>query len=196
MKSLAKVAMKGSGSAALLVGMMALSATASAQEVGGFDAQTFRPALSPSAVLSVDGTETFGHGQIFGGLMLNWANDPLVLEYEDGSREAVIDSQLAAHLSAGIGLWDRYQIELALPFYAINNGDYRGESIGGAGVGDLALRGKARLLELAGGRMGLGAGLELSFPTGSQQAYRGSRTVTATPQLLADYRMDTPAGGL
>ncbi|WP_230467647.1 OmpA family protein [Lujinxingia vulgaris] len=184
------------GSAALLAALMGVSSTATAQEAGGFDAQTFQPALSPSAVFSVDGSRTYEHRQIYGGLLFNWANDPLVMEYEDGSREAVIESQLAAHLSAGIGLFDRYQVELALPIYFSNSGDYQGQSFGGAGVGDLALRGKAHILSLADGRFGLGAGLDLSLPTGVQDAYLGSRTVTATPRVMADYRLDTPAGGL
>ncbi|RDV38170.1 hypothetical protein DV096_10170 [Bradymonadaceae bacterium TMQ3] len=184
------------GSAALLAALLGVSTTGAAQEAGGFDAQTFQPALSPSAVFSVDGSRTFEHRQIYGGVMFNSASSPLVLEYEDGGREEVISNQIAAHLSAGIGLFDRYQVELALPIYPINWGYDQEREFRKFGVGDLVVRGKAHLLSAADDRFGLAAGLDLSVPTGDQDVYLGSRTVTATPRVMADYRLDTPAGGL
>ena len=184
------------GGVALLAALMGMSTTAAAQEAGGFDAQTFQPAWSPSAVFSVDGSRTFEHRQMYGGVMFNSANNPLVLEYEDGGREEVITNQIAAHLSAGIGLFDRYQVELALPIYPINWGIYQGQEFRDFGVGDLAVRGKAHLLSAIDDRFGLAAGLDLSVPTGARDVYLGSRTVTATPKVMADYRLDTPAGEL
>ncbi|RAL22162.1 hypothetical protein DL240_09915 [Lujinxingia litoralis] len=183
-------------SAVGVVVITTLAASASAQERSGFDAQTFAPVVSPGAVFSVDSAASAGHLQPYGAWMLGWANDPLVLEYEDGSREPVIDQQITGHLLGGLGFGDRYQVELGLPVIFSTRGSYEGASLAGAGVGDLTLRGKAQILRLAGGRFGLGAGFGLSLPTGDALAYRGAGAVSAHPEVLADYRIDSPAGPL
>ena len=185
----------------MVLGMTLLmsGATADAQEApapGGVDVQNFRAAGGPGGLLVVEGADTADHLQPYGSLFIDHFSNPLVLSHGDGERQPIVDQRTNAQLFVGVGVWDRFQFELGMPVMLLNRGEYLGQSIDGAGPGDLESRAKATILSSHDDVVGLGASLDLTLPTGHSDRYAGSTTATATPQLIADSRFETPAGNL
>ncbi len=183
----------------LLTGVATVVAAQESPEApgsGGVDAQTYRPAVGAGGLLRVEGSETAEHLQPYGSLFFDVFSDPLVLRRDDGTRQSVIDHRLSGHLLLGIGVGDRFQFELGMPMVMYDQGEYLGEPIEGAGPGDLGARAKAQILSNRDQVVGLAAMLDVTAPTGDVSAYRGSTTATATPQLIGDTRIETPAGPL
>lgn len=164
-------------------------------EPGGIDAQTFRPAGGPGGLLQLESAETGPHLQPYTSLYLDAFSDPVVLRYDD-RREPVVDYRMNAHLLVGLGVADDVQFELGMPVALVNRGEYRDRPIDGLGPADLQGRAKAMLFSSLDRPVGLGAVLDLTVPTGRADTYRGAGTPTVTPGLIADTRVDTPAGSV
>ncbi len=94
----------------------------------------------------------------------------------------------------GFGLFDRLQLDLALPIYLVNDGRFNDTDIRGATVGDLNFRAKYGLLSSLTAPVGLGIGVEVGIPTGDGKAFVGAGSFTVTPRLLVDTRFSTPIG--
>jgi outer membrane protein OmpA-like peptidoglycan-associated protein len=172
------------------VGVASMANTASAQDGGAveLDAQNFRPAVGPYSIFSVETADTLDHLQPTGGLLLNYASEPLVLEPEDGTETSIIDQQLAMHVYAGIGLIDRVQLDLEMPVYFVNDGAFGEQQVEGSRLGDLSFRPKVMILSSKDGPVGLGAQVDLTLPTGDPEAFVGYPGVQVTPSVIADAR--------
>ena len=190
----------GGASLTALALSMALSTSVVAQEsdieTGGVDVQTFRPALSPGSMTVLEGSESAEHLQPYGSIFFDYLSNPLVLAFEDGTREPVIDNRVNAHMALGIGLWDRAQFEVGMPVVLLNDGSYEGQTITGGGPGDIQTRLKGSFLSSVDNAVGLGAVLDVTIPTGRSESYLGSGAVTAAPMLVADTRVDAGIGEL
>ncbi|MBA2664955.1 MAG: OmpA family protein [Bradymonadaceae bacterium] len=180
------------GAAALVA--TSLSPTPAWAQDAGFDARNFRPGAGPHQVFVTEAADTLEHLQVAGGVIIDYASQPLVLRFADDSQRAVIDQQLAAHLLMGLGLFDMLQVDLAMPIYLVNDGAFGGQDIRGATVGDLMLRTKVGFLSSLDGPIGLGAMLNVSVPTGDRSAFVGAAGPSITPMLIADTRFSTPMG--
>ena len=139
-----------------------------------------------------------GHLRISAQLHLDYANDPLVYEMVAGDRDSeslsVVEHQLNATAGFAIGIIDRLVIYAGLPVTLVMNGADAAEVMplgaapaDGAGLGDLYLGVRARILGEAQDTFGLGAQLTATFPT-SGSDYRGDPFLTVHPQLLAELR--------
>ncbi len=173
--------------------VMGLSQGSVFAQANEYDARVFRPAVGPHNIFMLEGADSLEHLQVTGGLLVDYASQPLVLKFGDTSK-AIVDQQLAAHVLVGFGLFDRLQLDLALPIYLVNDGRFEGEDIRGATVGDLNFRAKYGFLSSMTGPVGLGLGVEVGVPTGDSKAFVGAGSVTVTPRLLVDTRFSTPIG--
>ncbi|MGM0557878.1 MAG: OmpA family protein [Myxococcota bacterium] len=174
------------------IGVASTGGTASAQDgTGGveIDAQNFRPAVGPHSIFQLETADTLEHLQPTGGLMLNYASEPLVLEPEDGTTTSVIDQQLAMHVYAGIGLIDRVQLDLEMPVYFVNDGSFGDQQVEGSRLGDLSFRPKVMILSSKDGPVGLGLQTDVTLPTGAPQSFVGYPGVQFTPSVIADARV-------
>jgi OmpA-OmpF porin, OOP family len=173
--------------AALLVGL----SSASAQDVLEFDTQTFRPAAGPHSIYTLELSETLGHLAPTGSLYLNYASQPLVREtFVGGEPEPVIDQQLAMHLMAGVGLFDIAQLDLEIPVYFVNDGEFGDNDIEGGVVGDMAIRPKVEILPRDEFAVGLAGGLDVVLPTGREQALVGAKSAQVAPRVFVDYEIE------
>lgn len=182
-------------------GAMSLAMTAvcslgfiSVASAQGFDIQTFSPAQGPDAIFSVEGADTHGHLQPYGALFIDYMNQPLLMGRTDGTSTPVIENRLAAHLQAGIGLGERFQLGLSLPVFLVNDGQLYGNAISGAGLGRLDMTGKASILSSRSDAVGLGVSADVGLPTGDPERMTGSATVRGHVQALSDVRFSTPLG--
>jgi hypothetical protein len=189
----------GSALFSLVVVSRAHGQSAMAPTDKSIDVQLFQPAIGPRNFLTVDTADVPTHKQLSFGLLLHYQARPYVI-YTEGavpSTTSVVKSQLMADLSAAMGLGDRVQIGLDLPFTASLKGDGvdgfgmpNGEKLDTNGLGDLRVEVKALLATLGGDdQFALGALGGLTLPTGKETAYLGDKNVTGKVKLLASWQM-------
>src|SRR5262245_50919366 len=100
------------------------------------DAQLFQPAIGANNFLTVESAEVPEHKQLSFGLTYNYQRRPYVV-FSQGtmpSSSNVIDSQLTGELDIALGLFDRFQVGLGIPFtnYLVGDlTDLMGASTGG-----------------------------------------------------------------
>ena len=151
--------------------LAALTSTASAQSI---ELDEFRPAIDARGYMTVNASETLGHGEMSMGLgSLEWGHKLL-------AASPAGDNMVSATLVGALGLklgGIPLQLGIALPFTIMDGAP----SIAGQGVGDLGLHLKTRLAHV--GRFGLGAIASVYVPTGStRDPFLGE--AATTPQLM------------
>ncbi len=176
--------------------MASTMGVASAEE-GGFDAQTFRPALGPGGhIITVEGADTASYLQPYGGIWFDVMSDPLKVSFEDGESESIIDRRLQGQAIFGMGLHERLNVEIGLPVVMSHRGSFMDVETEGTGLGDVFARGKWSLSSSQDDLLGLALMLDATVPTGDDEEFRGARTPTVTPALIADTRFETPVGSI
>jgi outer membrane protein OmpA-like peptidoglycan-associated protein len=155
----------------------------------GFDVQNFNPMPSQqSNFITQSSGRVFPRGVYEVGLILNYANDPLVLQDEDGDRVArLVAGQFVGNLMASISLADPFELSLDLPIMIASQGD---GSVGGSGLGDLRLIGKYSILHQEPSGFGLAVLLDARLPTGSRPEYRGGE-LRFEPVVALDYQWES-----
>ncbi len=146
--------------------LAALSSTAAAQSIA---LDEFRPAIDARGYMTVNGSQTLGHGEMSFGLgSLEWGHK--LLSNDDDMVSATLVGALGLRLG-GVPL----QVGVALPFSIIDG------AASGQGVGDLALHLKTRLARI--GRVGVGAIASVYVPTSAtRDPFLGE--AATTPQLM------------
>ncbi len=173
---------------ALMVGVL-VSTGAFAQDEPQFDLQLFHPAVGPYSIFSVETSPVLGHLEPTGALVLNYGSRPLVLQPAGGGADqGYVDQQLAMHLMAGVGILNRGEIDMEVPVYLVDDSDFKDTSIQNGVVGDVAIRPKVLILSHDNYPVGLSGALDMTFPTGRQEALVGSNSVTVAPKVIADYQ--------
>jgi len=171
-----------------LLGVMLGAADAAAQARSEIDAQNFQPALGPYSTFSVEHSETLPHLQPGARLIFDYLSESVV-RGEGEFQRSIVDQQLVADVLGGIGVTERAQIGIHLPFYLVNSGEFAGDEFSGATVGDLALQPKLQMLTLEQSPVGLAARLDVTLPTGEGAAFVGNPGVAVRPKLIADAKV-------
>ncbi len=178
--------------------MLASTATALAQEpvdLGGpaepaLDVQNFSPTPSPFGVFTVDSAQGSANLQVSGGLLLNFAKDPLVVVPLGGDPVPIVEQQLAANALFALGFFDIIELGLDLPIYFVNTAQVNDAAIEGATIGDLIIRPKFTLLNPAEAALGLALYAHVGVPTGDTAAFTSSGDFSFRPGLIIDTKVD------
>jgi hypothetical protein len=155
------------------------------------DAQLFQPAIGPHNFLTVDGADVAEHKRLSFGLTLNYQRHPYTF-FSSGTMPGeahVVDNQLTGELDAAIGLFDRFQLGVGVPYTAWLNGDAvdaMGVPTGGRlhenGIGDIRIEAKANIQTFGDDDQYSVAGLAgITVPTAksiTDMAYLGDKAVT------------------
>ncbi|HRG95083.1 MAG TPA: hypothetical protein PLR99_02470, partial [Polyangiaceae bacterium] len=169
---------------------------ARAQAVPSFDARTFRPSTDPSASLVYEPVGTPGPWLWNVGAGLGYAHRAIVLRGARTGDEAFVPlrNQLALDLVGGLGLGTRGFVGVAVPIALAQEGSgdlppstSSARRVPTTALGDLALHGKASIVDNRDGGFGLAALGTVSLPTGSQDAFLGEGAVTAQGRVLGSY---------
>lgn len=152
--------------------LAALSASAAAQSIA---LDEFRPAIDARGFMTVNASQTLGHGEMSFGLgSLEWGHKLLA------AGSPTTDNMVSATLVGALGLrlgGVPLQLGVALPFTIMDGA----QQMDGQGVGDLGLHLKTPLVRA--GRFGVGAIASVYVPTGStRDPYLGE--AATTPQLM------------
>src|SRR5262245_390648 len=100
-------------------------ARAQAPTAKTIDAQLFQPAIGPRNFLTVDGAEVAEHKRLSFGLTLNYQRRPYTT-FTQGTTEGsshVVDNQWTGNLLAAIGLFDKFQVGVDVPYTLYLSGD-------------------------------------------------------------------------
>jgi OOP family OmpA-OmpF porin len=155
------------------------------------DAQLFQPAIGPHNFLTVDGAEVAEHKRLSFGLWLNYQRRPYTT-FTQGTTEGaahVVDDQWTGDLQGAIGLFDRFQLGLSVPYTLYLSGDdigAMGVANGGRlhenGLGDIRIEGKGQIATLGDDdQYSIAAVAGLSLPTNKavdKPYYLGDKNVT------------------
>lgn len=180
------------GGLSLLVGLSGWCALAEAQS---FRLDRFRGAERPDDGFSVRRLSAFGHLRLGALATGDYAHDPLVVERVGAGRSeaaTVVDHQLTLKLDLSLGLYDRVIAFVGIEALSLVRGPKAPivpvPRADGAGLGDLSLGARVRLLGEASDFFGLGAQVALVLPTSGSGNYRGESSVAARPELIAELR--------
>lgn len=186
--------------AGLLLGIGGLLAGAAHAQTVGVprvvfdDAQIFHPATDPSRFVSVYDSRNLDPGQYSLGLYMNFAENPIVLDFESGGRSShLVRNSIGADLIAAFGITNRLQVGLDVP--AMRNSTEKVVSFasdtdpGGFFVGDIGIEAKYTLIPRPVGR-GFGLSLlpRVLLPSGDNERFAGSGKVGGGGLLIADWR--------
>ncbi|MDP2316729.1 MAG: OmpA family protein [Pseudomonadota bacterium] len=168
------------GGTALGATMLGSLGTAHAQDE--FNAQRFRPVADGRSLLTVEDASVPGPG-LGGGFWFNYAADPLVYRYDDEALEETrLTGDVATANVAAFFTISRFRLALDMPLHLAAGSDL---GAGGFSPGDLRLDLKATLLDRAKTGFGLGAAVDVGFPTGNPDGWLGDTGVTFGGRLIA-----------
>src|SRR4051812_28725974 len=157
--------------------LAAAASTASAQSIA---IDEFKPAIDARGYLTLNGSQTLGHGEMSFGLgSLEWGKN--LLSMQDGTSIYSVDNMVSATLVGALGFHaGAVPLELgaSLPFTIVDGS----QNIDGQGVGDLGVHMKARIAHV--GRFGIAGIGSLYVPTSSGRDMFLGESAT-TPQMMA-----------
>ncbi|WP_158542503.1 OmpA family protein [Lujinxingia litoralis] len=184
----------------LLVGAMMSAAPAVAQdapELPPLQVQRFRPAPGVGDYLGVFGTAVAPHlGWQVGGYF-NYADDPVQIAALNSPERRTVAYQAQLDLMGSVGLWDRAEIGLVLPWTVLQRGEElqpllppgssSSSDLTRSALNDWRVTAKYQILGLDRSKVGLALIGALSIPMGDEQALSGDGGVGAEGLLAADY---------
>jgi OOP family OmpA-OmpF porin len=192
------------GVASLAAGLTAGPAHAQAPETDRtFDVQLWQPALGPRPYFTIDGAKVPGHLELAVQLSATYQRNPFTLGTIQGTNrvesdiEAVRD-QVGTELGVSIGLIDKLQVGISLPFFAYQNGDDfdangvpTGQELSGAGIGDIRVEGKFQAASFGSSNEFTFAVVPgLTLPTGDGEKFQGDKTVTGRLKAITEMALE------
>ena len=156
----------------VVTGGLTVTVSAQAQDA---NAQRFEPTVDGHTFFRIEDPVMRGKGlSAGGGLLFNYADDPLVFRPDDGSEEVPFLGAVATTDLVGWAAWDRVRIGLSVPVHLYTQGSYIDAP---THLGDLRISAKASVLP-HGSAVGLAAYVDGTLPTGDGDAWVGAGGVT------------------
>jgi outer membrane protein OmpA-like peptidoglycan-associated protein len=159
----------------------ALGGVSTAYAQDGFNAARFRPTPDGRSLLAVDDAAVPGEG-VGGGLVLDYADDPLVYRYDDGSTETRLSGNVGTANVYAFYTLSRFRLAVDLPLHLSDGSDL---ALGGFHPGDLRFDLKGTILDRHRTGFGLGAAVDLGLPTGDAAAWLGDPAAAFGGRLIA-----------
>jgi OOP family OmpA-OmpF porin len=162
---------------------MLLASSALAQ----IDTERMKPAATHDSWVNAEGSGVrYPDDPWEVGLLLNYGYNPLIVVDADGEvTRQLVAGRLGIDLVGSVTLAEPFALGLGLPLYVAQTGD---EDPSFAGLGDVRLAGKLRLLSDLHNGVGLALVLEVRAPTHTGDYSGGARNVTFVPKAVLDHR--------
>jgi OmpA-OmpF porin, OOP family len=168
-----------------------------------FDVQLWQPALGPRPYFTIDGAKVPAHLELSVQLASSYQRNPFTIGTVQGSTriesdiEAVRD-QFTTELGLAIGLIDKFQLGLSIPFAAYQNGDDfnangmpTGTELSGASMGDIRIEGKYQAPSFGPSQEFTFAVVPgLTVPTGDDKKFHGDKTVTGRLKGIIEMQLE------
>jgi outer membrane protein OmpA-like peptidoglycan-associated protein len=162
---------------------LTFSGVASAQ----VDAERFKPAVTVDGWVNAEGSGTRSSDDPWEfGLFLNYAHNPLVVVDGDGDvTRQFVAGRMGIDVLASVSLADPFAIGIDVPIFVLQHGD---DDPSFAGLGDVRVVPKLRLLDDRTDGIGLALIGEVRAPTHTGDFSGGARNVTFVPKAVLDHR--------
>ncbi len=151
------------------------------------DAERFKPAVTPDGWVTAEGSGLRNTADPWEfGLFLNYGLNPLVIANADGDvRSEIVGGRLGFDALASVTLAKPFTLGVDLPVFVAQQGDYDPSF---AGIGDVRVVPKLRLLDDRVDPLGLALVAEVRAPTHTGDFAGGERNVTFVPKAILDHR--------
>lgn len=165
-----------------------------AQDTTSIPTQQYEPAPGSSDILGVQSGDIQRHMEWQVGVQLNVADDVLeVRDPDDMTLYKIIDSHTALDLMGAIGLRDRFEIGIVLPFTPYRHHGDDGNLIvipdlSSTALGDIRIVPKVNIPGLPE-NLTMAISIPLTLPTGKGDQFYGEGAVGVEPRILAGYRL-------
>jgi outer membrane protein OmpA-like peptidoglycan-associated protein len=168
-----------------------------------FDVQLWQPALGPRPYFTLEGAKVPAHLQLSVQLATSYQRNPFTLGTIQGTNRVesdveVVRDQVTTELGLALGLMDRFQVGLALPFAVYQNGDDfdasgvpTGQDLSGASLGDIRIEGKYQAPSFGKSQeftFALVPGL--TVPTGDDKKFHGDKSVTGRLKAITEMQLE------
>jgi outer membrane protein OmpA-like peptidoglycan-associated protein len=157
----------------------------------------FKPAPLASDGFALSRPEVLRRGAWGALALLDYANDPLVYEFESGKPdESVVKHHLVLHIGFAVAIGDRFTAFLTLPINTVMKGDenltVNVPEADGPGLGDASIGGRVLIVGKARDAFALSGEFIGRIPTAeladSKQVYAGDKIGSYEPALVAEGR--------
>lgn len=165
-----------------------LTRSASAQEIDG---ERFKPSITHDGFLNADGSGVRPTADPFEmGAYLNYGANQVVTVNQNGDvRQKPLSGRLGGDLFASFTIANPFAIGIGVPFFLAQTGD---GSPSFAGLGDIRVVPKLRILDDVTSGIGLAIAAEVRAPTHAGDFAGGTRMPVFAPRIIVDHRW---AGG-
>lgn len=141
----------------------------------------------------VHGAQVLSHLNPAVGVMLNFAQNPLVVRESPSNREQrVLESVWGLDLMAGIGLLDEFQIGVALPLVLQQEGNVAGiapdNALTAQSIGDMRIVPKWRLTAPEA-NIGFALLATVTVPSGDDSAFSTEGGPTVEPRAVVEWKL-------
>jgi MYXO-CTERM domain-containing protein len=181
-------------SAAILATALTPAAPARAQSsppaVGNANIQNFFPVGGQHRVWSVEQSLVAPAWSVYASLLYALEDDSLGLRV-GGHHEKLVERAQFLNLDVGVGLFEHAQLEIHVPFaiaMASGKDNTSITPVSGAGLGDMVVRARGRILNNRMGGFGLGVSAGATIPIGDGDKFRGDPGVGVLAGLIGDFR--------
>lgn len=187
------------GWAALMV-VAVLATPVGAQVSDELGIERFRGAVDRKGLANVEWADVPAHLHWDAGLLVGFAHAPLVVYDRDMTEvDALVEQRLSTTLVGAIGLYDRLQLAASADIVGYQSGSDGSasptmKSLPAAGLGDLRLLGKAKLVGDTRYQLALLA--TLTVPAGGSRGFLREAGVTFAPALAVSLTQGRLRGGL
>ncbi len=169
---------------AVTLALVLAPTAAAAQEL---DAERFKPSITHDGFVNADGSNVRPTADPWElGAYLHYGRHQLVTVDQAGElRQKVISGRLGGDLFASFTIAKPFAVGLGVPFFLAQTGDQDPDF---AGLGDIRLVPKLRILDDREDGIGLGVAAELRAPTHVGDFSGGTRMPVFAPRLIVDHR--------
>ncbi|MDO8494681.1 MAG: OmpA family protein, partial [Deltaproteobacteria bacterium] len=171
---------------AVVVGLLLVPLTASAHR--SFDTLSFKPANDHGYYLTVEQSQTLGHGGYAIGVTGDYSDSAFDLHTNAGELPHVISKQAALHLGAALGLNDWLNIGANIsgsPYQQFINPVTLAPDKG-MRMGDVLVNAKIRLADNDDSPIGIALVPFMTIPTGDSGHFTGNSDFTGGGKLVLD----------
>ncbi|NOY25537.1 MAG: OmpA family protein [Oligoflexia bacterium] len=169
----------------LLLAQTALAQTAPTQPA--MNAQNYTPPIDSEMLMWTNDASSKPDGYFGARLWANYAKDPLVYQFSDGTTadEVLVGDLLQLDAIASIS-YSRLRLGVDVPLYMMATGTQVNT---GTGLGDMALDLKGSVLDTDHDAFGLAFGGRITLPTATVDAPLGAPALSGALQAMVDKRV-------
>lgn len=157
-----------------------------------FEVITFDPAIDSGEYFTVYSSQNLKAWQGDMGLYVDYSNRPLQFLAVGAAvgRQSVIDNLIVGDFHGALGFSDWFEMGFNLPVVFYNfffTDDLTAANEHGAGLGDIEVMGKFRIVNTENSRVGFAVRPYVTLPSGDVSRYTGNGAITGGMDFITDF---------